>query len=275
MQSDPEGRHVCGLAGTSYRGEEHSIWLHIDPDGYQVVNLDEPTVYQSYMLPGGQRIPVFPLIAVLYCMAPAGVYPQRARVGIPDFAADFHYTVDQVNELFDCDPDSASNTAVLAVAQGERADAAIDRLLERQPDERAAGELPELGVVGEINTGVGAEIAVATDLQRHHWRVMYRGNQRRFGYDLEAARDTQTLRVEVKSSIGFTVPELSEAEWEAAQRHGPEYVLAVVDFYGSDRQEIWYVRDPAAAATPIEVVTRMFRFLRVDITGVRTEAEFL
>jgi hypothetical protein len=32
---------------------------------------------------------MFPLIAALYGLAPADVYPPRQRVGIPDFAADF------------------------------------------------------------------------------------------------------------------------------------------------------------------------------------------
>jgi hypothetical protein len=244
--------------------------------GYQVVDLDVPAVYEDYLRPADERIPIFPLIAVLYCMAPSDMYPARQRVGIPDFAEDFRFTLQQVEALFDCDPESPANAAVLAQVEGGPVPAPPPaEAAEEEAPEVPAGALPELGTAGEINTGVGAELAVAADLQGHQWDVRYRGNQRGLGYDLEATRGEQTLRVEVKSSVAFTVPELSEAEWQAAQRHGDEYVLAVVDFYGSENQSFWYVRDPAAAALPVERATTMYRFVRVDIMVLSTEAEFL
>ncbi len=91
------------------------------------------------------------------------------------------------------------------------------------------------------------------------------------GIDLEATRDGEILRVEVKSSVGFTQPELTEAEWAAAQRHGDGYVLAVVDFFGSENHVIWYVRNPAANAVPVLVDAVFFRLPRADIqmTGPR------
>lgn len=274
LQVDPEMRHVCGIQGTSYRGEEHAIWLRGTRDGYQVVDLDIPRVRDPYLLPGGKRIPVFPLIAILYAMSPAGIYPPRARVGIPDFAADFGFQLADVEQIFDCDPDSVANMALLAVVEQAQPIAPMAPVPGIAAG-AAAGALPELGPAGALNTGVGAELAVAEDLQRRGWNVSYRGNQRGHGYDLEAERDGATLRIEVKSSIAFTTPELLESEWEAAQRHGESYVLAVVDFYGSDRQEIWYVRDPANAGNPIEIITRTFRFMRSDLAGVRIDAEFL
>src|ERR1044072_3603008 len=71
MSTDDEGRQTCGIAGTNYRGEEHSIWLRLSGEGYQVVNLNHPAVYQSYFLSGSTTpIPVFALIAALYCHAP-------------------------------------------------------------------------------------------------------------------------------------------------------------------------------------------------------------
>ena len=39
---DPEGRHLCSVRDTAYRGEEHSIWLRLSDGGYQVVDLDHP-----------------------------------------------------------------------------------------------------------------------------------------------------------------------------------------------------------------------------------------
>jgi Domain of unknown function (DUF3883) len=276
MAEDPDGKHLCGIANTAYRGEEHSIWLRMAADGYQVVDLDLPAVYQPYLRPRGARIPLFPLIAVLYNLAPAGVYPPRAAAGIPDFAIDFAFQLSAVEEIFDCDPEAAMNAELIALVEGAELPAvtlppAVPPALSPPP----AGELPESGTTAEINTGVGAELAVAADLQARGWRVRYRGNQRGIGYDLEAIRDGETLRVEVKSSVGFTTPEMLESEWEGAQRHGEEYVLAVVDFYGSALQEIWYLRDPAANAVPVERSTRVFRLPRADIHPISTDAEFL
>ncbi|MBI4635991.1 MAG: DUF3883 domain-containing protein [Candidatus Rokubacteria bacterium] len=285
MHEDPEGRHVCTIANTNYRGEEHSIWLRMTADGYQRVNLDHPAVTRGYLNPSGRRVPIFPLIAVLYCLAPAGVYPPRAVVGIPDFAADFHFTLDQVQDLFDCDPASPQNAALLVhidapawappaapAPAAPPAPAAVPPVA--PPPEIRAAPLPLPTPASQINTGIAAELAVAQDLINNGWEVAYRGNQP-FGYDLEARRSDQVLRVEVKSSVSFTYPELRASEWEAAQRHGEECVLAVVDFVGSERQSIWYVRNPAAAATPIERTEVVYRLLRPDLFALKTEAEFL
>ena len=285
MVSDPEGLHVCSLEGTAYRGEEHSIWLRKTFDGWQVANLDDPAVYEGYLFPGGDRIPIFPLIAVFYCDASPGVYPERAFVGIPDFAEDFRFTVEQVGEIFDCDPASESNEVVLRLAQegavirarsapgprGERGE-----LVEGAPTQtRPGAPLPELSAPILLNSGIGAELAVADDLSAAGWDVTYRGGQSGFGYDLEANQPDARLCVEVKSSVGFVAPELTEAEWRAARELGEEYVLAIVDFSGSDQQVIWYVRDPAASAAPTERESTTYRFARALIDPLRTDVEFL
>jgi len=278
--TDQNGQYVCEIAGTAYRGEEHSIWLRMaDGGGYQVVDLDIQAVWLNYLQPGGQPIPIFPLIAALYCRAPDGVYAARQSVGIRDFAADFGFDLERVAIIFDCNPESRENAAILSQVQGVPITAA-DRAPYSEGEStaeapRPAGELPALGPLGEINSGVGAELAVASDLIAQGWEVLYRGNQRGIGYDLEATREGQTLRVEVKSSVSFTAPQLLEAEWNAAQLHSGEYILAVVDFYGSQSQAIWYVRDPAANANPAERTTRIFKIVRADIHPLGTDAEFL
>ncbi len=273
MAVDPEGRYTCSLASAAYRGDEHSIWLRIVPaGGYQVVDLDNPSVYAGYLSPSGHRIPIFPLLAALYGFAPASAYPQRPTVGIPDFAQDFRFTLQQVEELFDCDPDSPANADLLAIAQGQMV---VGDPLQFEVAEQPNQMMPVLGVIMAMNTGVGAEIAVAEELVANEWFVVYRGNQRGYGYDIEATRDGQSLCIEVKSSVGFTSPELTEAEWNAAQIHGDAYVLGVVDFYGSDEQVIWYLRNPAANAIPAERTTTLYRLTRGDIYPLGTDAEFL
>jgi hypothetical protein len=272
------GGHVCGIAGTAYRGEEHSIWLRMTDTGYQVAPLDNLAIHSAYLIPKGLRIPVFPLIAMLYSLAPTSVYPNRTSVGIPDFAVDFSFSLEQMENFFDCDPESSFNVDFFSNVDLNPRDAGI-----QQPTagaavvvvEPAGGPLPVLGVQREINNGVGAELAVAADLIRCGWTVTYRGNQRSVGYDLQARRESQILRVEVKSSVGFTSPELSESEWESAQRYGDEFVLAVVDFYGSASQAVWYVRNPALTTTPVELAPIVYRLPREEIHSLRTDADFL
>ena len=285
MRQDPDGQHACSLEDATYRGEEHSIWLRRTSDGYQVVDLDLPLVYEQYLFPGGQRIPIFALIAVLYSFAPDGLYPTRDTVGIPEFAQDFHFTLDQVATIFDTDPESVGNAAILQAAQIQVGPPRLpatptpdrDAQTPIPPRRRrpVGGELPPEADPIEMNTGLGAERLVAAELVANGWNVEYRGNQQRLGYDLEAERTGQALQVEVKSSVSFAEPELTESEWAAALEHRESYVVAVVDFYGSDEQRIWYVRDPAGTAATMERTVSIFRLQRASIEPLATEAEFL
>lgn len=285
MRRAANGQYVCAIENATYRGEEHSIWLRRTGDGYQVVDLNLANVYESYLLPNDYQIPIFALIAVLYSFAPAAVYPVRSTVGIPDFATDFHFSLEQIDAIFDVDPESDGNAAVLHAAQvifdqtyveaitssGEDASTSQRRANPHQ----SSGELPPESDPVELNTGLGAERLVAEELVSHNWNVQYRGNQRRLGYDLEASRTGQTLYVEVKSSVSFTNPELSESEWLAGRRYGESYVLAIVDFYGSNEQRVWYVRDPVTNASAAGRSVSVFRLQRASIRPLATEAEFL
>lgn len=286
MVSDIDGNHLCSLEGTSYRGEEHSIWLRKTTDGWQVADLDDPATYEPYLFPRDEKIPIFALIGVFYCDAAEGLYPARTSVGIPDFAEDFRFSLEQVEEIFDCDPESHFNAAMIRLAQpglvvGRPLPAGVTEGPPAEPAEGAqaarkpAAPLPELTEPALLNSGVGAELAVAADLAQHGWEVAYRGGQQGVGYDLEAKHDDERLLVEVKSSVSFTTPELTAAEWAAAQALGEEYILAIVDFFGSEKQAIWYVRDPAANVTPVEHTTTIYRLPRAHVEPLRTDAEFL
>jgi hypothetical protein len=272
MSTDDEGRQACGIAGTNYRGEEHSIWLRLSGEGYQVVNLNHPAVYQSYLLSGATvPIPLFGLISALYCYAPPGVYPAREIVGIPEFAQDFGFSTDQVQEIFDAEPDSPGNADVVAISSG----GPIPVLVPVVTPTLTVRPLPALPDPVELNTGVGAEIAVAHDLERSTWIVSYVANVRSLGYDLEATQGNQTLRIEVKSSVGLCRPEMTEEEWRAAQRFGDSHVLAIVDYFGCPGQRISYVRNPAVNAFPTERQTAVFAISRQEISALAVEAEFL
>lgn len=272
MTVDDEGRQQCGVTGTIYRGDEHSIWLRTTSEGYQVVDLDQPSAYEPYLAPKGQRIPIFSLIPVLYHTAPSGVYPNRQTVGVPEFCDDFGLRVDQAVEMFDCDPDSPDNSEIVIMASSGPSTTMLGPEPETKPE---SGPLPAEPDPVSLNTGVGAEIAVARNLQEHHWTVRYTGNVRGVGHDLLATQGGNTLRVEVKSSVSLCRPELTEEEWNAAQRHGDSYVLAVVDFYGSPGQRISYVRNPAANVIPITRQVTIFGVARQDVSTLGVEAEFL
>ena len=82
------------------------------------------------------------------------------------------------------------------------------------------------------------------------------------GYDLEAKQNARVLRVEVKSSIGLCTPELTEEEWNAAQRYGDNFILAVVDYYGSAGQRLRYIRNPAANVVPVARQVWVYRISR-------------
>ena len=272
MRVDDEGRQQCGITGTVYRGDEHSIWLRMTQEGYQVVDLDQATVYEPYLAPKGQKIPIFALIAVLYYSVPAGIYPYRQTVGVPEFCEDFGLDVDHAIEMLDCDPDSPENSEIIIMASGGSVTALLT------PEVGASSEprpLPASLDSGTLNTGVGAEIAVAKDLQTYNWSVSYTGNVRGVGHDLLASQDGNTLRVEVKSSVSLCSPILTEEEWQAAQRHGDEYVLAVVDFYGSPGQRIFYVRNPVANVIPITRQVTTYRVARQEVATLGVGAEFL
>jgi hypothetical protein len=176
-----------------------------------------------------------------------------------------------VEGRFDCDPDREANAKLLAAVSG----AALMRPIPTPTPQPPAPALPILNPAAELNNGIGAELAVANQLIEQGWNVVYRGNQRGFGYDLEADRAGDVIRVEVKSSVGFTTPELLGTEWEAAQLHGEAFVLAVVDFYGSTQQAIWYVRDPANMAVPVARTSTIYRLVRADVQLLGTDVDFL
>ncbi|MGH9240774.1 MAG: protein NO VEIN domain-containing protein, partial [Vicinamibacterales bacterium] len=73
----------------------------------------------------------------------------------------------------------------------------------------------------------------------------------------------------------FCTPELTEEEWNAAQEYGDDYVLVVVDFYGSPDQRIYYIRNPAANIAPAERTVVMYRLPRAEVLPLSTTAEFL
>lgn len=274
MHTRADGTNVCSLHDTAYRGEDHSVWLRMVEVGYQKVDLDHPGVYRGYLTPRDRKIPIFALMAVLYSFAPDGIFPLREIVGIPEFTADFGFNIEGVEEIFDCDPESVANTIVLAAAK-QGVWTTVTTPVIPQAQGAAPAPLPAEATVGELNTGVGAEIAVGSELIDGGWEVEYFGNQRGIGYDLRATRGEETVHVEVKSSVAYCTPELTEEEWRAANHHGPEYVVAVVDFFGTENQRIKYLRDPVSNVVAESIERTTYRLPRQGVSELAVESEFL
>ena len=248
---------ACAITGSTYSVVKEKIWLRsVEERGFQVIDLNDRSAFRDYLRPSGRKIPIFPLIGVLYSFAQSHVYPDRSEVGIPEFAQDFMFSMDQVYEMFDADPEGPWNRELLMSINGQVA-IPIPNVTARI--------LPTAPTPAFLNTGLGAELAVARDLQSQGWNVDYVANVRSLGYDLQASRGNQVLRVEIKSSVGMCTPELTEHEWQAAQGYGEGYILAVVDCYGSAGQTILYIRNPAASMPAAEKKSFSYRFSRVDV----------
>ncbi|MFT4230691.1 MAG: DUF3883 domain-containing protein [Microbacterium sp.] len=266
--------HYCAISGARYRGEQHTIWLGREDAGFQVVDLDRPSVFEPYLRPGGARIPVHALIATLYCFAPSGVYPARREVSLVEFESDFGLAPEFTRSAFDCDPASPANARTLRAAarSGATPPSPTSPTSTTSARTPTTAPLPPLPEQIALNSGVQAEIAVGEALQAAGWRVYYTGGQRLLGYDLRAESADQTLHVEVKSSVGYVTPTLTESEWNAANIIGDAYLLAVVDFVGTSRQAIRFLRDPARHLTPVEKQVATFRLPRGGWTELASDA---
>ena len=160
MHVDGDGGLMCGVSGTSYRGDQHSIWMRSTRDGYQMADLDDDATFQGYLNPGGRRVPLFPLIGALYSFAQADVYPARDLVGLPEFARDFHFNEEAVERIFDVDPESPENAGLLRIVLEEEIPP-LRPVAEPDPQPLPPEPGPQL-----LNTGVGAELAVAGNLPK-------------------------------------------------------------------------------------------------------------
>src|SRR6185503_3635894 len=105
-----------------------------------------------------------------------------------------------------------------------------------EPEEMVGAELPVAPEAVILNSGVGAELAVAQDVANQGWEVTYWGSRRGAGYDLEARRAEARLRIEVKSSVGFCVPKVKDEKLSPAVDNDNALVLPVADFFRSRDQ---------------------------------------
>ena len=235
------------LSGAAYRNESHRKWLRIDPagSGYAVTDLQNVANFLPYVAPGGSRIPLLPLIVALYHDADQGLsIGTRTAVSLKDFASDFNFSRQEISAYFDVSMNHPIN-ARLARSAAWQAGSGLGILAPTPPP---ALPLPVLGGTPapppNTNNGWDAEQYVASALTAAGWTV-HDVSRQQLGYDMLAQRGSQRRYVEVKSSLGMCSPSLTAREWQQANYHAANYVLAIVENFNAAGQNfVYWIRDP-------------------------------
>ncbi len=135
--------------------------------------------------------------------------------------------------------------AVTATAPGAPA-ASAPQL--RMPEPPELEDLLTPPVAPASNDGADAESFVAKVLRSRGWEVAFYTNRRGYGFDLWARRKNRAMVIEVKSSLGeLGAVSLTPTEHRAAQEHGNNYVLALVEHMESDSPRLCMIQNPVAA----------------------------
>lgn len=250
----------CRLCpGASYRSESHAKWLRIDPggNGYAVADLLNINNYLGYVAPDGNRIPILPLVVALYHDAMPGLtLGSRTALRVSDFATDFNFTASELMSYFDLDPSNQHNRTMLRRfprLSFSGTPQPVTRPIPRRPPPSRS---PNRGTPTPIfsatpipppatNSGWDAQEYVASALRGAGW-IVHDVSRQQLGYDLHAVNGRETRYVDAKSSLGYCRPVLTSREWQQANLHGSNYVLAILEnFNPTGPNSIFWVPDPA------------------------------
>lgn len=136
------------------------------------------------------------------------------------------------------------------------------------PTPPATDELSTPPEAPAVNPGTDGEIFVGKLLDAAGWRVVYYTNRRGFGFDLWASRGQSAILVEVKSSLGtLGTVAMTDLEYQAAQDHGPNFFLALVEDLGGDSPKVVLVQDPAAQLRIDERISSAYHVPRSEWTA--------
>jgi len=225
----------CDLyAKARYRGEDGIKMLRQDPLSREFFVYD-PTdhgYYVDLVVPAnGERIPIAALIPALYF--DSTVANGRTHVDLTDFMADFHMVADELTAYFDDDPASPANQPIVTAFAFSWTRAANTGPLIIPPSATVGPVVivpatPNPSSAPAISNWWSAERAVQSELEAMNWQVTDHSTGG-LGYDLFAKKQTRTIYVEVKSSVGACSVVLTDNEMRAARLHKSDYVLAVLD----------------------------------------------
>jgi len=265
----------CNLCSSgTYRNEQHRKWLQIDANhnGYAAIDSSDIQNFQPYVAPLGQRIPALPFIIALYHDAGMGlILSQRQSVDIQDFESDFNLSHAEFSAYFDDSPSNPHNQAVFIVGGNFNYTQAASIQGNIPPQTQAivqnsafaGAPLPAPILSGtpvqppQNNNGWEAQQCAGDALKQDGWTV-YDVSRQQLGCDLLAKKGRRTIFVEVKSSLATCAPTLTNREWQQAQRHQSDYILAVVEnFVPTATNTVYWIPNPAVscAANPITTLS--------------------
>lgn len=270
----------CNLCSSgTYRNEQHRKWLQIDANhnGYAAIDSSDIQNFQPYVAPLGQRIPALPFIIALYHDAGMGlILSQRQSVDVQDFESDFNLSHAEFSAYFDDSPANPYNQAVLIVGGNFNYTQAASIQGNIPPQTQtivqnsavAGAHLPAPILSGtpvqppQHNNGWEAQQCVGEALTQDGWAV-YDVSRQQLGCDLLAKKGHRTIFVEVKSSLATCAPTLTSREWQQAQRHQSDYILAVVEnFVPTATNTVYWIPSPAASCAANPVTTLSYAISR-------------
>lgn len=95
------------------------------------------------------------------------------------------------------------------------------------------------------NNGADGENYVAKVLRSRGWVVSFYTNRRGYGFDLWARRGDRAMVIEVKSSLSeHGTVSLTPMEYHAAQHHGENYILAIVENLEGGSPLLYMIQNP-------------------------------
>ncbi len=274
---------TCSLASTTakYRNEDHLKWIRKDPntDGYSFVDASIIANFLPYIAPNGQKTPLLPLVVGLYY--DSFFLSDRMEIELMDFASDFNFSLNEMNSYFD---DSTINpfTARLLKTFPKISYSPLSDMEELKPpvvkkakskskEPKKSLPLPTIATKPpNINTGWEAEQFVANALRENGW-VVYDVSRQRRGYDLVAQKEDEIRYIDVKSSLSFCNPTLTGREWQQATAHAERYLLAVIENFNPQGQNlIHWIVNPAKTCSANECTSVEYRITRSSWQTVTT-----
>ncbi len=111
----------------------------------------------------------------------------------------------------------------------------------------------------QSNSGTDAELLIGKIFASNGWEVVYYNQRRGYGFDLWVRKAGQAFIVEVKSFVGQGASvTLTALEHQAAQHHGSNFLLVVVEDTNGHSPAIHVIQDPASALRFREAQTTQF-----------------
>ena len=144
----------------------------------------------------------------------------------------------------------------------------------RIPESQAPEELLTPPGLPQTNSGAEAELLVSKIFAAAGWDVVYYNQKRGYGFDLWVRKDGQAFVIEVKSFVGQGGGiSLTALEYEAAQHHGENFLLVIVENAIGSRPTLHVIQNPAATLAFHQAQISQFTVGRVAWIQAAAELE--